>query len=458
MAWNIKQAYYDPVTGKPYSSNPDLLAPFAVNPDTGKQDFLDANPDYTWFAPDVNGGSYVTAPQVKAQNAPAATPTDTQTTSTAPPVPVPVGGNVPPWSENSPRSPQTYTTVAGTGYAPIQGYDYAKLSDPTHTGTGKYNSDVKWFSQGLAATGAQPGKAGLKAVSDWINTHGGHAEVAGDGISINGGKPVDVLTNYNDDTGTADAWWFGEGNLGEGSATGAGGGGGAAGDPFAGTPTTLPGALDINSLSSILSLGSTFGGPGGAGVFGSDSLQQVGQDPFSQLITGGLTNLIADSTSRLHSTPQQQAQAFEAARSPYEMARKVQLRNAQDQLASRGLLGEPGQESGIMTGALQRIEEGLAPAYTGAIADEFGRMYDREAAAANTLGGALTSATNRQSALSDVAIRTLEQNRIFNQFIATYGLDKVKVLADIANGQGEQYLKLLELELKKAELAAGGYI
>lgn len=111
-----------------------------------------------------------------------------------------------------------------------------------------------------------------------------------------------------------------------------------------------------------------------------------------------------------------------------------------------------------MTGALQRIEEGLAPAYTGAIADEFGRMYDREAAAANTLGGALTSATNRQSALSDVAIRTLEQNRIFNQFIATYGLDKVKVLADIANGQGEQYLKLLELELKKAELAAGGYI
>lgn len=368
----------------------------------------------------------------------------------APPVAQP---SAPPDASTQPTTPAP--TPSSGPYAQVPGYDYSKLSDPTHRGDGKYNTDVGLFSQGLAATNAQPGEAGMKTLSDWLNAHGGANTYSGDQLTFaDYGQPIDVMTNYNP-TGAGTSWSF-QDPRGRAPALPAAPGG----NPFAGgsLPTLPNSGLDASTLSSMLDLGKIFGGPSTGGVFGDSNLQQVGQDPFSQLITGGLTNLITDQTSRLHSTPQQQAIAMEAARSPYEAARKVQLNNATAALADRGTLGEPGQPSGLLSDAVGRIETNLAPAYTGAIADEFGKLNDREATAANTLTSALASGTNRQSALSDIAIRTLEQSRIFDQFLAQYGLDKVKVLNDIANGQNDQYLKLLELYLQQAQIAGNGFI
>ena len=313
-------------------------------------------------------------------------------------------------------------------YAELPGYDYGKLSDPTHRGSGKYNSDVAMFSQALAATGAKPGQAGMQSVYDWLQNHGSNVSWNGQNDVFRfGDVDVDVSGNYNP-SGEGSSWTFqdprGAAQPGQGGAAPMGGPGGA---------------------SSLLDWGAQFGGPGTAGIYGDSPLQQSGQDPFSQLLTGGLSNLITDASSRLHSTPQQQAIAMEAARSPYEAARKVQLRNAEAALADRGILGEPGQRSGQLTGAVQRIEEGLAPAYTGAIADEFGRLNDRELQAGNLLGNALQAGTGRQGVLADIALRSLEQNRLFDQFIAQFGLDKTRVLNDIASGQNDQLLRLLEI-------------
>jgi hypothetical protein len=415
---------------------------FAVNPETGQQDYLNAHPDFSWFQPDYNGGQYVTPQTIRDANpAPADLPQDTQQPNTQTPPPP---ANTPP--PTAPKDSSSYTPVANVGYAPIQGYDYGKLSDPTHTGTGKYNPDVKWFSQGLSATGAAPGAAGLKSVADWINANGGTAVVTGDGISINGGRPVDVLTNYNNDTGAADAWWFGEGNMGEGS-TGAGESGGGSG-----------GGLSDSALMSLLGAGNYFGGPGSGGVYGDANLQQVGQDPLSLLLSGGLSQLVGDASSRMHSTPQQQAMAMENARLPYEQARKIQLRNAEDALASRGILGEPGQRSGALSGAVGRIETDLAPAYTSAINNALLGLDDQERNWANTLNGAIQTGTNRQSALSDIALRSLDQNRLFNQFLATYGLDRARTMAELANGQNDQLLRLLEIYVTQQGNVNAGFV
>jgi hypothetical protein len=152
------------------------------------------------------------------------------------------------------------------------------------------------------------------------------------------------------------------------------------------------------------------------------------------------------------------ATAIEAARMPYEIARKSQLANARGDLANRGLLSEPGHLQGPEVTALQRIEEGLAPAYTGAISERLLQQDQTDNDTANALLGTINAGTGRQKVLSDIALGNLEQNRLWNQFLASYGLDRDKVLYDMSHGNVDQYLTLLDLYLKNAQTSANGYI
>jgi hypothetical protein len=352
-----------------------------------------------------------------------------------------------------------------------------------------------------------------------------------------------------------------------GEGTGIGGAGGAAGRPgFGGLGTGggQGGASLLSSLQQMLGLGQAYGGPGSAGIFnpsaggGSNLVQQIGQDPFSQTITGALTQLmgtagqnltnasggaqtpiddalraylawaqgkattdptpndadaalkalLAAGQGHLTSSPQDQAAAFEKARMPYEMARKVQLGNARGELANRGLLSDATPGGGLEGGAVDRIESNLAPAYTGALAQAwqemnqneqnwagllnnavgtdtsrqtqlgnlqqgYGNLWGNAIATGNTrenqqsqeardwaniLGNAANAGTNRQQVLGSLAIQELQQNNEFTKFLANYGLDRDKALADIAHGQNLELLQAFQLYLQFGQLANAGYV
>jgi hypothetical protein len=95
-------------------------------------------------------------------------------------------------------------STEGLPFAPISGFDFAKLTDSTHVSE-KYTASVRLFSQALAATGAAPNATGLQSVADWLNAHGATASVASDKISINGDSPVDCITDFG---GSSSMWWF----------------------------------------------------------------------------------------------------------------------------------------------------------------------------------------------------------------------------------------------------------
>lgn len=229
-----------------------------------------------------------------------------------------------------------------------------------------------------------------------------------------------------------------------GPETGGGGGGSGGG----GSSSTI----DPSLLAKLFSAGS-------GGVFGNNNLQQVGTDPFSQLIEGGLAALIASGGKGIGgNTPQEEAAAMEAARAPYEAARKVQLTNAQAALADRGLLSETSPGTGLESDAVGRIETNLAPSYTAAIDQNLLELRNQSNQEAQTLLNTLTASTNRQSALSQIALQELAQNQSFQEFLATFGLQKDQVLYQLANGQSSQLISLIEAFLQATGTAGGGFI
>ena len=280
---------------------------------------------------------------------------------------------------------------------------------------------------------------------------------------------------YNPDQGQYDWQWMGynaahPGPNGEGLGPanavtgGPGGAGGAGGSALSSQLQALLGRFGAGggsglggSLAGLGSLGSAYGGPGTSGIYSSNYLQQVGQDPFSQAITGALTQLLGTAAGRMNSTPQDYAAALEQARMPYEMARKVQLGNARDQLAARGLLSTDSPGGGLEADASQRIETALAPAYTGAVDNAVQELNKNEQGWANILGGAAQQGTQRQQVLGSLALQELAQNQSFTQFMAQYGINRDLALYQIQQGQGQQLLQAFQLYLNYAHLANEGY-
>ena len=83
---------------------------------------------------------------------------------------------------------------------------------------------------------------------------------------------------------------------------------------------------------------------------------------------------------------------------------------------------------------------------------------DLAAGDTNNFMGAIREGDNRQGMLSDIALRSLAENNHFNQFLATYGLDRDRTLYELANGQNTGLTNLLQQFLMGANISAQGHI
>lgn len=261
------------------------------------------------------------------------------------------------------------------------------------------------------------------------------------------------------------------------------------------TPTPRPQREYLPSLQDILrdlgALGAQYGGPQGGGVF-PDPVQQVGQDPLSQLITGGYADLIGnrgqtplgadiDATLRgiierrgeVDEDPKVRAQRIEAKRQPIESFRRTQTNQMRGELANRGLISEPGMAQGAEISSLGRIEQELAPHYATAaqslVAEDAQASNQRLSQALNLATGlsqaqsqaflaTLQSATQRQAVLADIALQTLDRNILWNQFLAQLGLQRDQIMYGIQQGQVDDLKMLITMFQQFLGASMGGFI
>lgn len=299
-------------------------------------------------------------------------------------------------------------------------------------------------------------------------------------VNFGSAGDVDVIKNF----GAADAQWAWQptnGAPGSGSASGGSGSGGGSGSAARST------VGDLRSLYQTL--GSQYGGVGDAGITNGD-LQQVGQDPLSQLITGALASFIGnEGKTRFGGDVEaalaglldrggniddgQVARRYESARELLDKGRRTMINDLEGDLVSRNLMSEPGIPQGAHIGGLNRITEKIAPEFSRALRD----IYTDESAKADTrlmtslqmatgmasdqarnLLAGIGEGTARQSALADIALRSLQTNMAWSQFLAEFGLNRDKVMYDIQNGQVEDILPILQAFMQLSGMANQGYV
>lgn len=276
---------------------------------------------------------------------------------------------------------------------------------------------------------------------------------------------------------------------GPGGSTGTGGtGGGSGGGLFNG--------IDIAGLIQGLLKPPTSGAaalPGGYSAPGGPllpDLNQVGDDPFSRLITSGLggmiegggstprTNAVFDALKTIingggRTAATDQTPALIAARDNEAMAEKGMLADMRRELANRGLVSEPGVAQGPEVLGIQRTAETLAPIFAAKVAEITQHGLDLENSnlmtslslatglsqtEAGNMLTALSTGSSRQVALANIALQTLEQNRQWQQFLAQYGLDRDRIAAEIQHGNMQDVIGLINAFLTSVTTSTGGYI
>lgn len=433
----------------------------------------------------------------------------------------------------------SYNTAPYTGFTP--NHDYSAFNTARQQDPGKSAKDA--FA--LISNQAPPPPFGSKAsLHSWFQTYiqpgmealGHHIVSSGeDGFTFSNSEGT-FFVDFSQNSGAAPGsmvqrlqWnatpaddatrqrYAGSGGAGTGA-------GASAGAPRSGAPSGPIG--DVRSLYE--ELGKYYGGPGGPGIT-SGPLQQVGQDPLSLLITGGL----ADFINRGGSTPlgsQVQnyllrtlgigggdtsgvrrravssagaggddqtvgiepwlmgddgdtidmvetgaadpfvngniARRFESARELMAKGRRTQMNDARGELAARNLLSEPGIPQGAEIGAVQRIEDNIAPEFARALRD----IYTEEtgtalqlatgmaADQARTFLAGLGEGTARQTALASIALQQLGQNMAWSQFLAEFGLKRDQTLQMLQNGRVDDVMQLLNTFLSLTSLSRGGYV
>jgi len=246
----------------------------------------------------------------------------------------------------------------------------------------------------------------------------------------------------------------------------------------------------------------------------SDAVQNWGEAPLTttEAASQGVIKDLLASGGVLPQDQARQAMAIEAARSPLDRLRAAQLSQGQAALADRGLLGQ-GPEVDYM----ERLETQLAPMYTEAaqqIALEEGERSDaryRQALdqlnqqamtqrlstdqrfaqarslqtdialdraqrqdsrlqtaiqqAANltveqsrNLVNSINALTGVQQMRTDAALEVLDRNMEWNKFLAEYGLERDRTMAELQQGRYEFLLPLLQEYFKAAAMAAEGYV
>lgn len=241
-------------------------------------------------------------------------------------------------------------------------------------------------------------------------------------------------------------------HVGGTSGGGTGGGGtGGGGGPF--PPISLPGNTGQDPLSGDTSSALDFLLQGG--TLGSNI-----RDQLTQILEGG---------GQLPGTQQR----LNAARDAEAIAERAMLSDARAQLADRGLASQPGVPQGAEGIAIRRINESLAPTFAGAVSDIETHALDTansNVMSALSLATGLTQddaknllsaiglSTNRQQVLSDIALRSLDQNIQWQEFLANFGLQRDQITQMIQNGNISGLQQLLQLFLQTVNVSTGGFI
>jgi hypothetical protein len=142
-------------------------------------------------------------------------------------------------------------------------------------------------------------------------------------------------------------------------------------------------------------------------------------------------------------------------------------------LADRGLISLPGSPEGAETDATMRTLAPLQQAYLSQVRQA---QSDEETAADSRLSDALSKATGwtsqqaaaklasansaseRQQMLSTIALQNLEQNRLFTQFTAQFGLDREQLLNSIRQGKIDAIAPVLQMFSLLVNSSRGGYV
>jgi len=235
--------------------------------------------------------------------------------------------------------------------------------------------------------------------------------------------------------------------------------------------TPVPGGATTRRSGDVQALGGITNGP----------LQEVGQDPFSELITGSLADLIqrggssefgdlvkSSLTDYMRGSGSTNAR-YESARELANKARRSMISDSRASLADRGLLSEPGAPSGIEAGVLRSINQDVSEEFARTVRDIAADQDDRilpvlqiatsmSQAETGNLLSALGQGTQRQTALAQIALQQLSQNMAWNQFLAEFGLERDQALAMLQNGQTDDLMGLMNLFLSMGSLLRGGYV
>lgn len=218
-----------------------------------------------------------------------------------------------------------------------------------------------------------------------------------------------------------------------------------------------------------------------AGMF-PDPTQQVGNDPMSQLANGALSALVLNG-GRISSNTGDKANAalenylsgkglnsrLESIREQMSRLQRTQLNDARGELASRGLLSEGSIAQGPEMSTIGRVEGNIAPIWSGAARDAITADNDNmlkaiqmatgvDEAASDRLLKTADSIGNRQQMLSDIALKSLDQNMAWNQFLAEYGLKRDQIQYQIQQGQTEALSPLIQAFIQWFDKTNGGFV
>lgn len=254
------------------------------------------------------------------------------------------------------------------------------------------------------------------------------------------------------------------------------------GAPEGSTGGGAGGNFDLQSFMDMINqqFGSNYGGQQSGGVYGNQNLQQVGQDPFSQAITGGLADIInnkgkigdtssldaelkklfdsggkvapdqftTDMESRIKAMIDSGGQFDQAgldqrqiaARNAMERAKKGTMADVTSDLGSRGLLSEGGIAQGGEMSAIGRVNQDAAGSYAQALEQALiaentnaSNRYQTALGAGTNLAGNLEGQDTQRltQALQTAAGMTALQSQNFLSALSQ-STDRQKMLADVA--------------------------
>lgn len=320
-----------------------------------------------------------------------------------------------------------------------------------------------------------------------------HAAPNGYGLAAGTYNPQntrEVFWGYTDD-GSGGSGGGGTTSGGGGSTTPSAGSSGSGGTGGGGTG----GGIDFSSLLAQLQglMGPQPTGPALPGGFNpngapiTDGVNQVGNTPLDDLMTSALAGILqnggtpysqsiettlADLISRGGLSPATERQLI-GARDAEAGAFSGQLNDARAALAARGLGSVPGAGQGPEVTAIGRISDSLAPVYASAVSDIESHAIDvgndsvmqalqmatgMSAQDTNAILNAIGTGTARQTALSNIALQTLDRNIEWNKFLAEFGLERDQIAEQLAQGRITSLVPLLQMFLQLAGQSAQGYI